>query len=779
MQIPIINHTFGIRHYSFLMYGLWVFLILCSVLWNLYSLPLTNTDAWILIGIHLVILLTGILVNYLFFHKVLFVFRVSKLAEQALKEERQFLNTILESISDGIVVCDKDGHLTLFNPAARTFLGSSELHIPVNECAAQYGLHSADGTHLLARDESPLYRTLKEGKVREQEVFVSPPNGGTERTLLANGETLANKEGERIGAVVTLHDITSQKALEQELRLSAMVFEAHDAMIITDDQGRIQRVNRRFVEMTGYSPEDVFGKTPSILKSGRHDDRFYRNLWKQLTDSDSWQGEIWNQRRNGEVYPQWTSISLIRDDKGTIIHFLSSMVDVSKQRRAEAEVEFLAYHDSLTGLPNRVLLFDRLNQALARSSRSGSIGASVFIDLDRFKNINDSLGHLVGDGMLKEFARRLKKLVRKDDTLARLGGDEFMMVLNELGPDQESATNKVLSIAEKFKASLAEPYHIREYELHTTSSIGVTLFSGAGETAEDIVRRADTAMYKAKEEGRNAIRFYLPEMQAQVRDRLAMENDMRIAMERDQFKLFFQPQIDIQTGELIGAEALLRWRHPERGYILPDHFIPIAEDTGLIVSLGEFVLREVCCRNRIWHDAGLPKIPIAVNVSPVQFRRTDFFNQVNSILNDTQLSPHYLELEMTETAFMQNIVEVKDTLAKLKAQGVNIAIDDFGTGFSSLSYLNQMAIDKLKIDQSFIQDVSTDQNNATITKTIISMAQYLNLKTIGEGVETLDQFKFLQNSGCDEVQGFLFHEPVPMEIFSDMLKNWHNFKVMN
>ncbi len=761
------------------MYGLWVFLILCSVLWNLYSLPLTDSAAWILIGIHLAILLAGILVNYLFFHKVLFVFRVSKLAEQALKEERQFLNTILESISDGIVVCDKDGHLTLFNPAARTFLGSSELHIPVNECAVQYGLHSADGTHLLARDESPLYRTLQDGKVREQEVFVSPPNGGTERTLLANGETLANKEGERIGAVVTLHDITSQKALEQELRLSAMVFEAHDAMIITDDQGRIQRVNRRFVEMTGYSPEDVFGKTPSILKSGRHDDRFYRNLWKQLTDSGSWQGEIWNQRRNGEVYPQWTSISLIRDDKGTIIHFLSSMVDVSKQRRTEAEVEFLAYHDSLTGLPNRVLLFDRLNQALARSSRSGSIGASVFMDLDRFKNINDSLGHLVGDGMLKEFARRLKKLVRKDDTLARLGGDEFMMVLNELGPDQESATNKVLSIAEKFKASLAEPYHIREYELHTTSSIGVTLFSGDGETAEDIIRRADTAMYKAKEEGRNAIRFYLPEMQAQVRDRLAMENDMRIAMERDQFKLFFQPQIDIQTGELIGAEALLRWRHPERGYILPDHFIPIAEDTGLIVSLGEYVLREVCCRNRIWHDAGLPKIPIAVNVSPVQFRRTDFLNQVNSILSDTQLSPHYLELEMTETAFMQNIVEVKDTLTQLKAQGVNIAIDDFGTGYSSLSYLNQMAIDKLKIDQSFIQNVSTDQNNATITKTIISMAQYLNLKTIGEGVETLDQFKFLQNSGCDEVQGFLFHEPVPMEIFSDMLKNWHNFKVMN
>ncbi len=779
MQKPIINHAFGIRHYSFLMYGLWVFLTLCSVLWNLYSQPLTNNAAWILIGIHLAILLTGILVNYLFFHKVLFVFRVSKLAEQALKEERQFLNTILESISDGIVVCDKDGHLTLFNPAARTFLGSSELHIPVNECAVQYGLHSADGAHLLARDESPLYRTLQEGKVREQEVFVSPPNGGAERTLLANGETLANKEGERIGAVVTLHDITAQKALEQELRLSAMVFEAHDAMIITDDQGRIQRVNRRFVEMTGYSPEDVFGKTPSILKSGRHDDRFYRNLWKQLTDSGSWQGEIWNQRRNGEVYPQWTSISLIRDDKGTIIHYLSSMVDVSKQRRAEAEVEFLAYHDSLTGLPNRVLLFDRLNQALARSSRSGSIGASVFMDLDRFKNINDSLGHLVGDGMLKEFARRLKKLVRKDDTLARLGGDEFMMVLNELGPDQESATNKVLSIAEKFKASLAEPYHIREYELHTTSSIGVTLFSGDGETAEDIIRRADTAMYKAKEEGRNAIRFYLPEMQAQVRDRLAMENDMRIAMERDQFKLFFQPQIDIQTGELIGAEALLRWRHPERGYILPDHFIPIAEDTGLIVPLGEYVLREVCCRNRIWHDAGLPKIPIAVNVSPVQFRRTDFLNQVNSILSDTQLSPHYLELEMTETAFMQNIVEVKDTLTQLKAQGVNIAIDDFGTGYSSLSYLNQMAIDKLKIDQSFIQDVSTDQNNATITKTIISMAQYLNLKTIGEGVETLDQFKFLQNSGCDEVQGFLFHEPVPMEIFSDMLKNWHNFKVMN
>ncbi|MBA1446972.1 MAG: diguanylate cyclase [Gammaproteobacteria bacterium] len=439
-----------------------------------------------------------------------------------------------------------------------------------------------------------------------------------------------------------------------------MVFEAHDAMIITDDQSRIQRVNRRFVEMTGYSPEDVFGKTPSILKSGRHDDRFYRNLWKQLTDSGSWQGEIWNQRRNGEVYPQWTSISLIRDDKGTIIHYLSSMVDVSKQRRAEAEVEFLAYHDSLTGLPNRVLLFDRLNQALARSSRSGSIGASVFMDLDRFKNINDSLGHLVGDGMLKEFARRLKKLVRKDDTLARLGGDEFMMVLNELGPDQESATNKVLSIAEKFKASLAEPYHIREYELHTTSSIGVTLFSGDGETAEDIIRRADTAMYKAKEEGRNAIRFYLPEMQAQVRDRLAMENDMRIAMERDQFKLFFQPQIDIQTGELIGAEALLRWRHPERGYILPDHFIPIAEDTGLIVPLGEYVLREVCCRNRIWHDAGLPKIPIAVNVSPVQFRRTDFLNQVNSILSDTQLSPHYLELEMTETAFMQNIQACRD-----------------------------------------------------------------------------------------------------------------------
>ena len=455
----------------------------------------------------------------------------------------------------------------------------------------------------------------------------------------------------------------------------------------------------------------------------------------------------------------------------------ATLRDVTERKQAEAKIEHLAFYDALTELPNRRLLLDRLEQHISRARRYGHFGAMLFLDLDRFKNINDSLGHPIGDALLQEVAKRLIHDLRTADTVSRLGGDEFVMLLSDLGNDEGNAAAIAQQKAENIKLKLAEKYFVDGHELHITPSIGVAMFpSGKNgqETGDDILRYADTAMYKAKDDGRDTIRFFLPSMQAAADSRLAVEKELRYALERSELRLFFQPQVNDQ-GEILGAETLARWQHPEKGFISPATFIPIAEATGLILPIGEWVLKTACEHLKAWSDEGLDIHHLAVNVSPRQFRQPNFVDQVKKILQQTGANPQQLGLELTEGMVIDNILDTIAKMEALKKLGIELSIDDFGTGYSSLAYLQKMPLDILKIDQSFIRDIETDKNDAAIVDTIISMANHLGLKVIAEGVETRLELEFLQAKGCPLYQGYLFSKPVPNDQFRILLRNKTTF----
>ncbi|OIP11329.1 MAG: hypothetical protein AUK53_08780 [Betaproteobacteria bacterium CG2_30_59_46] len=556
-----------------------------------------------------------------------------------------------------------------------------------------------------------------------------------------------------------------QKTAEN-LQLAGEVFEnSAEGIIITDTQGNILQVNRAFTAITGYSEAEALGQTPRLLRSDRHDDAFFQGMWASLIEFGYWQGEIWNRRKNAEIYPEWLSITAVRDEQGETINYLGVFADLTEKKLADARVHHLAYYDTLTELPNRLLLEERLKQALTTAQYNNWRVAVLYLDLDRFKTINDTLGHPFGDKLLQVVAGRLAGHVRDSDTLARFSGDEFAIVLGDAGNAQNAAL-----VAQKILDALSKPFHLEGQEVFITPSIGVALYPLDADNKDDLIQHADTAMSHAKAQGGNNFQFYSADMNATASQRLAMETQLRRALERNEFVLHYQPQVSLRSGRIIGMEALIRWQHPERGLVPPGEFISLLEETGLIVPVGEWVLRTACAQNSVWLAEGLPPLRVAVNLSARQFRQSGLAAMVNQALQDAGLAPEYLELEVTESIMIQDVQATITTLHQLHGLGIQISIDDFGTGYSSLIYLKRLPIGKIKIDQSFVRDICIDPEDRAIANAVISLGHSMKMQVIAEGVETLEQLEYLRTQECDEIQGFYFSRPLPAEGFAQLVR---------
>ncbi len=545
----------------------------------------------------------------------------------------------------------------------------------------------------------------------------------------------------------------------QNLHLAEKVIESSlDGILITDADARIISVNPAFTRLTGYRAQDVLGKTPAVLSSGRHDAAFYAQMWSCLRSNGYWQGEVWNRRKNGELYPELLTITAITDEAGDLTHYAALFSDISQLKENETRIRDLAYFDPLTRLPNRRLLDDRLQVSLAHAHRNSSRIAVMFIDLDRFKRINDSLGHEIGDRLLVEVAQRLRQCVREDDTVARMGGDEFVVILNNLA-DPDDAAHTATRIIEALRA----PVIIDGRELITTTSIGISVYPEDSREPAQLIKNADIAMYRAKNDGRDSFQLYQPTMNARSLEHLALETALHRAIERNELTLHYQPVVRVADGHTIGVEALLRWQHPDLGLVPPGEFIPLAEESGLIVPIGAWVLRNACIQHRRWRERGLAPLQLMVNISVRQFRRDDFFDEVVHVLTETGMQPERLTLEVTETLLMETGDNSITVLGKLRALGIRIAIDDFGTGYSSLAYLKRFPIDELKIDRLFLRDIPASPRDSEIAAAIVMLGRSLNLRVIAEGVETAEQLALLRKNDCDMAQGFHFSPAVPAE----------------
>jgi diguanylate cyclase (GGDEF)-like protein/PAS domain S-box-containing protein len=584
------------------------------------------------------------------------------------------------------------------------------------------------------------------------------------------GLQIIRKEGQSSRFIAIARDITIRRQAEAELRIAAVAFESQEILMITDANGVILRVNQAFTDNTGYTAEEAIGQTPRLLKSGRHDREFYRAMWDSIDRTGAWEGEIWDRRKNGEIYPKWLTISAVKAANGVVTHYVASHIDITARKAAEEEIQHLAFYDPLTNLPNRRLLMDRLQHATASSARSGRSGALLFIDLDHFKTLNDTLGHQIGDVLLQQVAQRLVACVREGDTVARLGGDEFMLILEDLNEQVDEAAAQTEIIGEKVLVTLSKPYLLAAHECRSTSSIGATLFKGHESTLEELMKQADIAMYQSKKSGRNTLRFFDPAMQASINAHATLESDIRLALEEQQFQLYFQIQVD-SSHRALGAEVLIRWIQPERGLVSPQQFIPLAEEMGLILPIGQWVLDTACIQLKRWRQYSLTRdLVLAVNVSARQFHQTDFVTQVQATVQRHGIDPGRLKLELTESMLLESIDATVATMNALSEIGVSLSLDDFGTGYSSLQYLKMLPLDQLKIDKSFVRDIDTNSGDLAIVKTIIAMARSMELDVIAEGVETEAQRQLLLDSGCTHFQGYLFSQPVPIEQFEALLK---------
>ena len=573
-------------------------------------------------------------------------------------------------------------------------------------------------------------------------------------------ETLFDDDGAPLLSRGTVQDITKQYEADEAVRLYASVFEhSGEAMLITDAENRIVALNQAFTDQTGYSLEDLRGENPRVLASGRTEPETYREMWSHLNERGFWHGELCDRRKDGEVYPKWIAISVVRNAEGAVTHYVASFTDISERKAAEARMYRLAHYDVLTGLFNRFSLEDRLEQSLAAARREDRQLAVLFLDMDRFKIINDTVGHHAGDALLIEVAARLKANVRESDIVARLGGDEFVVVLTGLDHGLLNAAQ----VAAKVVDALGRPYEVEGNSLNSSPSIGIALFPADGEDAETLMKNADTAMYHVKETGRNGSQFFAAGMNAAVEERLALEKALRQALEREEFVLHYQPQIRAVGGGVIGVEALVRWRHPERGLVYPDQFIPLAEEVGLIGALGDWVLFEACRQRAEWRDAGIEGVRMAVNLSLHQLSDPAFIGRVERAIEVHRLRPGDLELEITESQAMSDPESTINQLTALRDLGVELAIDDFGTGYSSLAYLKRLPIQTLKLDRSFVKDTPGDANDAAISAAAVSLAHTLGLTVVAEGVETEEQEAFLVAHRCDYLQGYRFSKPLPAD----------------
>ncbi|WP_295577091.1 EAL domain-containing protein [uncultured Lamprocystis sp.] len=565
-------------------------------------------------------------------------------------------------------------------------------------------------------------------------------------------------------------DMSALHQAEAELRVAAAAFDSQQGMLITDAAGVILRVNAAFTRATGYAATEAVGQTPRLIHSGRQSPEFYRALWHDLRTAGFWQGEIWNQRKNGEVYADWVTIAAVKDEWGRVTNYVGTQTDMTHRKNAEAKITRLAYFDPLTQLPNRRQMLDRLQRSVAANLRNRSAGALLFIDVDDFQTLNDTLGHDQGDLLLQQIAQRLKRIVRAGDTAARLGGDEFVVLLDDLSPNLTEAADAVKTVGDTILTSLSQVYHLREQEYLGSVSLGVTLFSHQESSVDELLKQADLALFEAKAAGRNTLRFFDLEMQAAITRRATLLNGLREGLRQQQFRLFLQPQVN-RDGALVGAEALIRWHCPVRGLVSPADFIPVAEESGLILPLGKWVLDAACALLATW--GARPEtahLTLAVNVSARQFRQTDFVDQVLTTLDRYQANPRRLKLELTESLLVDRLDEVIVKMSALKTLGLGLALDDFGTGYSSLSYLRHLPLEQLKIDRSFVRDLPADRDSAAVAQTIIVLGQTMGLCVLAEGVETQAQRDLLASLGCHGFQGYFFGEPMPMDAFQELIR---------
>ncbi len=680
--------------------------------------------------------------------------------QRALRAEHDFIDAVLDTVGAIVLVLDRSGRVVRFNRACEQVSG--------------YSAEEVVGTFfwdkLIPHDEaervSQVFKTLTAGHFPNRHENQWRTRDDARRLIAWSNTCIVDAQGAVQHVIATGIDVTEARAQEEELRLAARVFEhAGEAILVTDADNRIVKVNPAFSAITGYAAAEVLGQTPAKFKSGRHDTAFYQAMWRSLQETDAWEGEIWDRHRNGACYPKWLTISAMRDPQGALRHYVALFTDISERKSSEERIRHMAEHDSLTGLPNRSLLQDRLHQAITRAERERTRLALLYVDLDRFKLVNDSLGHAVGDALLVEVAHRLLGTVRASDTVSRQGGDEFLVLLADIEQNEDAGR-----VAQKMLESLSEPCQLAGHALCITPSIGISLYPDDSTDMEKLIKSADIAMYQAKLNGRSAFQFYTGDMNERAAERLAMEVGLRRALERSELLLHYQPQIELASGRIIGLEALLRWQHPEQGLISPARFIPIAEDSGLIVSIGEGVLHEAARQSLAWQAAGLDAVPIAVNLSSVQFRKPGLETLLRDILAATGLPPHLLELELTESIVMSQAEETVAILGRLHTLGVRLSIDDFGTGYSSLSYLKRFPVQTLKIDRSFIHDVASEANDAAIVRGIIGLAHSLGLNVIAEGVETRAQLDFLHELGCEQAQGYYFCRPLPPDEIEQILR---------
>lgn len=684
----------------------------------------------------------------------------SKQIERDLRQAKEELAALYRSAPLGVIALRPDWRVKLWNPAAEKIFGWKADEVT--------GRVFPDLEQLLKHDFAGVDAMVRRGEAISGKETRYVRRDGTPVDVSISLAPLHDEAGRAAGIMCIVEDISRRMRDAGHLLLSGKIFEnTQEGILVTDAAGIILTVNQAFVAVTGYSVDEAIGHKPSLLSSGRHDKAFYAAMWQALDEHGQWRGEVWNRRKNGEIYPEWINISAIHDDAGLLSHYVAIFSDITKVKENEARLRRLAHFDALTGLPNRFLFQDHVELALSQATRAGKQVAIMFLDLDRFKLINDTLGHRAGDILLTEVGQRLAGCLRAGDTLSRFGGDEFTVVL----PDLESG-GAAAAVADKFIEALASAFHIAGKEFHITTSIGIAIYPQDGEHLDTLSRAADAAMFTAKEQGRNAYRFHAADgRDAASTRRFHLENQLRRALERGEMSVVYQPAVDVESGVITGMEALLRWSSPEFGEIAPDEFIPLAEDIGVISALGNWVLREACRQNKAWQDAGMPPICVSVNLSPVQLRDRRLVDSIRDVLVETGLEGCWLELELTEGMVMQNVEESLLIFNALKQFGVRLSIDDFGTGYSSLGYLRRLPVDTLKIDPAFVRHIASNAEDAVISRVIVELAHNLDLRVVAEGVESAVQLDTLRTFQHCHAQGFYFSRPLPADHITSLLGN--------